>query len=197
MGSQPEDGMIGQYKLARPPFAVTFKEEIPLWQVPKLLKIAQIPCFHSSGHETIGLFFLERVSDLCKQHFGRRCSRRRCRWLFPFHTVGHLDQLEQNERQDYELDQDSYEVAIGKCGASFLGFIERRCTFRTTELDKLIRKIHPASSQTGYRHNQIFDQRRYDFSKGGAHDDANCKIEGIAFESKILEFLKHGDPFLR
>lgn len=69
------------------------------------------------------LFLPERITDLCEQDFGGRCSLRRCWWFLQFHAVRHLDQLEQNESQDYELDQDGYEVGIGKSGASLLGFI--------------------------------------------------------------------------
>jgi hypothetical protein len=121
-------------------------------------------------------------------------GRRTCggHWLRRFLEAVHLlDNQEQAKSDDQEFDNRVNEDSVGKYGYSSIGSLFQRSHVLSIQHDKEVREIDPSENQADDRHEDIIDQRRNNFAKRGADNNANREVDYVSLKSKFPEFVKH------
>src|SRR5690606_1681393 len=99
--------------------------------------------------------------------------------------------LENDERQDQEIEQDRDETSVGQHGARFFSLRQGQLCPLPVEGQVVVAEIQAANDHADYRHDHILDQRIDNFAESGADDYTDRQIDYIAFHGKCLEFLQH------
>ncbi len=126
-----------------------------------------------SSHEKL---FFKAVTNFTKQHYIFWCWWRWWR-IHRSDSIDHFHHLEDDKRQENEIDGNGDEIAIGKNG--YASLFERikgpRYTFWDISKDqKQVSKVDMTPQKSGNnRHDDVVDQGIHDFSEGPANNDAD------------------------
>ena len=102
------------------------------------------------------------------------------------------DENKDRKSHDYEADDVVDEKAvIDSWGARFLGLVEGLVAM-AAQVDVEVGKIDLAEHQADRRHDDVFDERVYDFTKCSADDYADSKVDYVAARDEFPEVFEHG-----
>src|SRR5262249_4105281 len=107
-----------------------------------------------------------------------------------FELVDPFDDEKDAKGNDHEIDRNGDEIAVGEDRSQFFCFRERQSRRDLIgQGDVEIAEIKIANDSADRRHQQVFDDRSNNFSKGCADNDADGEINGVAFDGEFLELL--------
>jgi hypothetical protein len=134
---------------------------------------------------------LQDVADLGeKLHVGRRL--RLLVLLSLDEPVHGLHRKEQHPGDDQEIEGDGDEMAAAEHRALLLrAAIGEALLNRIGKRRVMIREVEPAGDRTDDRHEDVADERVDDLPERGSDDHADGKIDDIATQGELLEFLEH------
>ena len=143
-----------------------------------------------------GAWGLQAVADFAQQHHVfRRCHGFWCgSWSFPFDAVDLLDHQKDDESQNGEIHRHGDETAIGEYRhAGFFQGVQRGAGawWHTAQNQKQIGKIELSKGCTHDRHDEVTNHGVHNFSKRSTNDDTHRKVNHIALDSEVPEFLNH------
>ena len=99
--------------------------------------------------------------------------------------VDALDHHEYTQCDDDKVEGGLDEVAIVDGGWLELLYAQVHGGQRHLEVGE----VYAAYKPTYWRHNDIIDERRYDFAECAADDNTDSHIYGISLDGKLLEFV--------
>jgi len=120
--------------------------------------------------------------------YHRSCRRRRL-----LHPIYSLNDQKNAERHDQEVDRNGNETAVSERGKARFPYIGQRhpgCDF-IRQRNVEVGEVEIADDSANWRHQQVFNNRGDNFSKGRADDHADGEINCITFDGKFFEFLPH------
>src|SRR5207248_11647547 len=118
--------------------------------------------------------------------FGNRCGDR----LRP-HPVYLPDEQKHGEGNDQKLEDRIQEVPVGDNRSAGRFRLREGWIGAGGEVDEQVFKIHPSDNQSDRRHQDVVHERRHNLSEGRTDDQTDRKIQYVAADGKLFEFLQH------